>query len=425
MAKLATAMKSGKERVLLVVLDMYEKKPHWSVEEMKTEMEECVIACGGEMVSSMVVKINKPTARYLISDTKAQEIANAVSTLGVDSVVFSYDLKGSQQRNLEECIQAKTIDRTQLILDIFARHATSKEGKLQVELAQLEYLSPRLVGKGTELSRLGGGIGTLGPGETKLEMDRRRISDRIAKLKKDLKDIVRHRTVNRQKRKERGIPMVSLVGYTNAGKSTLLNTLTDAGQLTKDGLFTTLDSLSRQFILPNRQKMVISDTVGFMNELPHHLIEAFKATLEEIKEADLLLHVLDISHPHFRHLYEAVIQVLRDLDVLDKPIITVLNKMDRMDKDVTVESFSGLYENSVCVSALNGINIKQLLEKVENALSSLYREINVDIPLDRMDLINLAHEQGDVYSVKYYTDYINLRASVPTCMIGKFEKSWK
>jgi len=269
---------------------------------------------------------------------------------------------------------AITIDRTQLILDIFSKHAKSSEGKMQVELAQLEYLLPRLVGKGIELSRLGGGIGTLGPGETKLEVDRRRISQRIGKLKKSLTDIGANHQLNRKKRKDKGIPLVSLVGYTNAGKSTLLNTLTQAGQLTRDGLFTTLDSLSRQLTLPNRQKVVISDTVGFMNDLPHHLIEAFKTTLDEVREADLLLHVTDVSNSYFRNMYSSVREVLGELEALDKPTIIVFNKIDKLEDKQWLDDLVNNYDNAVCISASKNENVDELFRKIISLISELFIE---------------------------------------------------
>jgi len=230
-----------------------------------------------------------------------------------------------------------------------------------------------------------------------------------------------HRALIRKKRREKGLPSVSLVGYTNAGKSTLLNRLTDAGVLTRDGLFTTLDSLSRQMNLPNHQKIILGDTVGFMNDLPHHLFESFKATLEEVQEADLLLHVLDISHPNFRHLHEAVHKVLKELDALNKPTITVLNKIDQLDKRSKWTDYEGLFENAVCVSALNGQFIDKLLEKIAKELSGLFVEIDVMIPINRMDLVSLAHKEGEVYSIKYYNDKINIRAAVPAHLAGKFE----
>ena len=419
----------GKEKVLLVIVDFKNDRQRWPAQEVLDEMEDLIAGCGGEVIERMICPLEKASATYLIGSGRVQDIAAAVSHLKIDTVVFSYDLRGSQQRNLEETIKTKTIDRTQLILDIFARHATSKEGKMQVELAQLEYLLPRLVGHGIELSRLGGGIGTLGPGETKLEMDRRRIGERITRLRHELKEVTTQRALKRKQRKDKGVPTVALVGYTNAGKSTLMNTLTRANQVTRETLFTTLDSLARQFVLPNHQKIIISDTVGFMHELPHHLIEAFKATLEEVREADLLLHVIDVSHPHFHHLREAVEVVLKELEVSEKPAIIAFNKIDRLpvgplwgENRQGLDQFQGSQNNTVCISAKTGENTPFLVEKISRMLSSMVEEINVDIPINRMDLVNLAHEEGQVYSVKYYADTVNIRALVPTQVAGKFYK---
>lgn len=410
------------EKVLLAVVDFKKNDARWTIEESINEMKELIVACGGEVVDHVMCVTKKPTAGFLIGEDKANSIAQLCVISGIDTVIFSHDLKGSQQRNLEDILKVKTIDRTQLILDIFAKHASSKEGKMQVELAQLEYLLPRLVGRGIELSRLGGGIGTLGPGETKLEIDRRRISQRITRLKKDLNGVAAKRALTRKQRRDKGVPVLSLVGYTNAGKSTLLNCLTDAGQITRDGYFTTLDSLSRQLILPNHQKVIISDTVGFMHDLPHRLIEAFHATLEEIKEADLLLHVVDVSHPNFRHLRDSVDDVLKELEAFDKSTILVFNKIDRLKDKQWLEELQENFDHVVCLSAKTGDNIDQLYNEISEMLSSLVVEINVDVPISRMDLVNLAHEEGQVYSVKYYAKTINIRASVPKHIAGRFEK---
>lgn len=417
-----SVLEKGKpgEKVLLVIVDLKKKNSALPVGEMFKEMEELVSACGGEVVDSIICRNVTPSARYLIGEGKVQEIVNLLAVNAIDTVIFSHDLKGSQQRNLENDIKLKTIDRTQLILDIFARRATSNEGKMQVELAQLEYFLPRLVGKGVELSRLGGGIGALGPGETKLEVDRRKISRRIARLKKDLNEVAANRQLKRKKRKDKGIPSISLVGYTNAGKSTLLNTLTKAGQKTKDGLFTTLDSVARNFTLPNRQKVIISDTVGFMHELPHHLIESFKATLEEVKEADLLLHVVDVSRAEFRNLYNSVMNVLKELEVCEKPVIVVLNKIDKLETSEGLNGFRRDFKRAVCISSKTGENIPQLLEEISKAVDSFIIEINVDVPINRMDLVSLAHKEGEVYAIKYYNDKINIRAAVPCNIAGRF-----
>lgn len=409
-----------KEKILLVIVDFKKDQSRWPAAQVLGEMEDLVLGCGGEVVGHMVCPLEKPQATYLIGEGRVKDIASAVGSQSIDTVVFSYDLRGSQQRNLEEVIRTKTIDRTQLILDIFAKHAVSKEGKMQVELAQLEYLLPRLVGHGIELSRLGGGIGTLGPGETKLEMDRRRIAQRISRLHQDLNSVAEQRALKRKQRKEKGIPSIALVGYTNAGKSTLMNILTQANQITRGTLFTTLDSLSRQLVLPHHQKAILSDTVGFMHELPHHLIEAFKATLEEVKEADLLLHVADISHPHFQHLRDSVDDVLRELGVLDKPTIHVFNKIDRLEHSDRLDQLKGGANHAVCVSAKTGENIPALLEEIGRIFSSLFVEVNVHVPIQRMDLVNLAHEQGEVCSIKYYEKFMNIRAIVPTNIAEKF-----
>jgi GTP-binding protein HflX len=405
-----------------VILDYRSELGRWTVEQVEVEMKDLVIACGGEVVDTAVIPVHQPTAGLLISEGKAKDLVDIVAARPVDVVIFSYDLKGSQQRNLEDMLHVKTIDRTQLILDIFARQASSQEGKMQVELAQLQYLLPRLSGKGIELSRQGGGIGALGPGETKLEMDHRRISQRIDKLKRNLADVERNRDLKRKQRRQKGVPMISLVGYTNAGKSTLLNALTGAGQKTKDGLFTTLDSLSRQLVLPNNQKVVLSDTVGFMNDLPHHLIESFKATLEEVRQADIIIRVLDISDANYKNRYDAVTEVLGELDSLGKPTITALNKIDRIEEPHLLDFVGNQFDHPVCVSAKNGLNLDELRERIMSMLKELITEVDLNIPIGRMDLVDLAHREGEVYAVKYYDGYINIRASVPVPVAGKLYK---
>lgn len=408
------------ERVLLLTIE-FDKRSSWPVEDVAEELEQLVVSCGGHVVEKVICRLDKPNARLLIGEGKVQEIADICAQGGVDTVIFSSDLKGSQQRNLEEIIKVKVIDRTQLILDIFARRANSMEGKMQVELAQLEYQLPRLTGKGVEMSRLGGGIGTVGPGETKLEVDKRRISDRITRLQKDLKAVSQDRKLKRKKRSDQKIPTISLIGYTNAGKSTLLNTLTGSERLTCDGLFTTLDPLSRQYVLPNHQKIVFSDTVGFMHELPHHLIESFKATLEEVTDADLLLHVLDVSNPKFRNLHDAVLDILADLGCINKPMITVLNKVDKLKDAKLAEDLARGFQNAVSVSALKKENISGLIQKVTDMLVPTAVDINAEIPLSRMDLVNLIHKEGQVHSIEYLPATVKISATVSLKVANKIK----
>ena len=410
------------EKVLLVMPGSKNYRGYWTVEESVKEMKELIVACGGEVVDHVICLEDRPNARFLINENKVNNIAQLCKVSNIDTVIFGHELKGSQQRNLENVIGVRTIDRTQLILDIFAKHANSSEGKMQVELAQLEYLLPRLVGKGVELSRLGGGIGTLGPGETKLEIDRRKISQRIAILKKNLNNLAVKRGLTRKKRRDKGAPVLSLVGYTNAGKSTLLNALTDADQITRNGYFTTLDSLSRQLILPNHQKVILTDTVGFMHDLPHRLIEAFHATLEEVREADILVHVVDTSHPYFRHLYESVNEVLKELDSLNKPVILVFNKIDKLNDKQWLDDFHRNFDHAVCISAKTQEGIPEFLNMISLMLTSFVVEINVDVPITRMDLVSLAHGEGEVYSIKYYEKTINIRAALPKHIVGQFYK---
>lgn len=406
-----------KERILLAIATLDSRRP-WTPEDEAHEMTELIYSCGGEVIHTVFCKCQPPTASHLITKGKVEEIAALCALGDVDCVIISQDLKGVQQRNLEEDFGVKTIDRTQLILEIFAQNAKSMEGKMQVELAQLQYRLPRLTGHGQEMSRLGGGIGTSGPGETKLEVDRRRIAARISKLKKDLVQISQSRQTKRKKRQEQQIPTIALVGYTNAGKSTLLNALTDASTRTHDGLFTTLDSLSRQTYLPDHRKVVFTDTVGFMHDLPHGLIEAFKATLEEVQQADLLLHVMDISNDHYNLFYAAVNEVLKELEVFDKPTILVLNKIDKFEDQKRFNEFTQDHNWLSAVSALKGQNIHSLLLTIEEALSQRSKEVEVLLESGRMDLVNLAYAQGQVLNVDYTAKGIRLHAILPAKTAG-------
>ena len=375
-----------KEVALLVEVVLPPEK-RWEAEESLEELELLAESAGAIVAGKVLQEREGPDPRYLIGEGKAQELEKLCSE-GIDLVIFDEELSGSQQRNLEGLIGKKVVDRTGLILDIFAQRARSREGKLQVELAQLAYLLPRLVGKGVLLSRLGGGIGTRGPGETKLEMDRRLIRKRMAKIQEELSKVRRHRALLRRPRRKLDLPTVALVGYTNAGKSTLLNALTKADVFVADHVFATLDPTLRRAVLPNGKVVLISDTVGFIRKLPHQLIEAFKATLEEVAEADLLLHVIDLSHPRMEAQRQAVEGILAELGLASKPIIEVYNKIDLLGEgrwepgDTRLETRNWRQELlvsgfRVAVSARTGeglvellLTIQRFLEKQDEAAAS-------------------------------------------------------
>ena len=401
------------ERALLVTIKLHSEKDSWPLEDIAGELEELTFACGVEVLDNITCLREKPTPNFFIGKGKTEEIALLCQAENIDSVIFSHDLSGTQQRNLEEVIGKKTIDRTQLILDIFARHAKSPEGKTQVELAQLQYLMPRLVGKGILLSGLGGGIGTRGPGEQKLEVDRRRIRKRIDRLKEDLRHLTLHRQTLRKKRKENAIPTVAIVGYTNAGKSTLLNALTNAGQIIDDSLFTTLDPLSKSLKLPNGENIVISDTVGFLHNLPHHLIEAFKATLEEVVEADLLIHVLDINHPQLDECAKAVLTVLEELQADKKPMITALNKIDLLDDKTWLAKLKEDFLNPIAISAKLKENLDILIAEIQKNFQTKMVYVEILIPHSRMDLVDLFYRQGHIEEIKYLQKGIKIHANLP------------
>ncbi len=401
------------ERVVLVTIKSDHERGSWRLEDAASELEELASACHVEIIDNIISLIDKPRPNLFIGKGKAEEIALFCQAENIDSVIFSHDLSGTHQRNLEEIIGRKTIDRTQLILDIFSRRARTPEGKMQVELAQLQYLMPRLVGKGIILSRLGGGIGTRGPGEQKLEVDRRRIRKRIDGLKEDLRRVSLHRQTLRKKRKENAIPSVALVGYTTGGKSTLLNTLTSAGQVVTGKLFTTLDPLSRNLKLPNGENIVISDTVGFLHALPHHLVEAFKATLEEVVEADLLIHVLDISHPLVHEHHGAVVQVLKELNAEEKNIITALNKIDLMEDKIWLAKLKEDFVNPVAISAKFGQNLEALLKEIQNNFASKMVLVETTIPHSRMDVMDLFYREGKVERVEYLQQGIKVKVNLP------------
>ncbi len=317
----------GPETAFLVGVALH-RQPRWEAEDSLAELEQLARAAGARVAGAVLQERDRLDPRYLIGKGKAEEVRGRCG--GADVVILDEELSGSQQRNLEQLLGRRVVDRTGLILDIFAQRAQTREGKLQVELAQLDYLLPRLAGAWTHLERLGGGIGTRGPGETQLESDRRRIKTRMAKIRKDLEQVRRHRALLRRPRRKVPFPVVALVGYTNAGKSSIMNALTRAGVAVRDQLFATLDPTLRRLTLPGERVVLLSDTVGFIRKIPHQLVAAFQATLEEVQEAELLLHVVDISHPHADLQQAAVEAVLGELGLADRPTILVYNKIDRL-----------------------------------------------------------------------------------------------
>lgn len=411
------------EKALLVVVKLKTRDARLALEDDARELEELARACHLEVVDHLTCIYDRPTANLLIGKGKAEEIALLAQEEDIGAIVFSQDLSGTQQRNLEEVINKKTIDRTQLILDIFARRAKSPEGKMQVELAQLQYLLPRLIGKGVILSRLGGGIGTRGPGEQKLEVDRRRIRERIDRLQHDLMALGSHRKTMRKKRKEKAVPSVALVGYTSAGKSTLLNALTDARQVVSGSLFTTLDPVFKGMQLPNGENVVLSDTVGFLNDLPHHLIEAFKATLEEVTEADLLIHVVDAAKPGVHERNKAVQVVLKELGADSKPMVTALNKVDLVDDAMWLQQLKEDFINPVTISAKLKNNLDSLLIKIQENFSSRMVELKILVLHSRMDLVDLFYREGKVLEIDYEQVGIKMKVNLPVILANKLLNS--
>ncbi len=386
---------------------------NWPLEYREQELKRLAYACGVKAVHSLTCRRDRINPKLFIGKGKTYELGDAVLDQNADVVIFNNDLSSSQQKNLEGILGIKTIDRTQLILDIFANRAKSKEGKIQVELAQLLYLLPRLSGKGIHLSRLGGGVGTKGPGEQKLEVDRRRIRTRISKLKSDLKEITGKRKVMKARRSQFGMRTIALVGYTNSGKSTLFNALTNSSILAKDQLFSTLDPTVRKMELSDKRTVLLSDTVGFVNDLPHHLVESFKATLEEVVEADILFFVVDISDERANAQKQAVYSVLRELSVLNKHIVTVLNKIDRIEINKNVKRFSVEFDDPVFVSALNGERLDRLKAKVMAIISEKPERLELALPHEYYSISSLIREKGRVIKQEYDEKGLFISAEVP------------
>ena len=388
--------------------------------EAMTELANLVQTAGGEVVGESVQKLQRPVSETYIGKGKAEQLAEECRDRQIDTVVFYDELTPGQGRNLERVFDCKIIDRTTLILDIFAQRARSREGKLQVELAQLRHLLPRLTRFWTHLSRQKGGIGMRGEGETQLETDRRRVQQRIKRLVTELERVRQHRSVQRQGRRRRNWPLASIVGYTNAGKTTLQRWLTGAAALGEDKLFATLDPSTRLLKLDTNQRILLSDTVGFIRELPHQLIEAFKATLEEVVESDLILHVADLSDPQVEFQIAEVDRILEQLGVNDKPTLTVFNKIDRLASPDRLERFLERYDGAVGVSAANGTGMARLEANLSRRLRPVRLHLKLSVPLERSAVIARIHEVGQVVKLKYRANRAWIEAHVPPRCFSEF-----
>jgi GTPase len=400
--------------------DHAEEHREFSPEESMAELRELATSAGGSVMAEFLQRRQKPNPATLIGSGKLEELKGAVAASSPDLVVFDHELTPSQQRNLERELGVRVIDRTQLILDIFARHAHTREGQLQVELAQLQYLLPRLAGRGIEMSQLGGGIGTRGPGETQLETDRRKIYRRIRHVKEQLENVRRIRSQQRQRRESVPVATVALVGYTNAGKSTLFNALTNAGVLESARMFATLDPTLRSVTLPSRRQVLLSDTVGFIRNLPHTLVSAFRATLEEVQRASLLLHVADVTSSTAGEQQAQVEEVLRELESQDKPRLYVMNKVDLLAEKKR-ESLRDT-ESVVHVSAAKGIGLDKLLEHIDAQIAEdPVRRVHLRIPQSEGKALATLDAKALVYAREYRNGCVDLDVQAPESVIRRMK----
>ena len=409
------------EKAILAGVERGGKASLWTLADSLKELQQLAETAGAEVVAKVTQKKDRPDPALFLGRGKVQEISMLLQETDANLVIIDDEITPSQQHNLEELLGVKILDRTALILDIFTQRARSSEGKLQVELAQLRYRLPRIGGQGLILSRLGGGIGTRGPGETKLEVDRRRIYTKIHDIEEQLLQVKKHRTLHRTQRKNTRIPTIALVGYTNAGKSTLLNALTKSDVFAEDQLFATLDPTTRLVTLPDRQKALLTDTVGFIQKLPHHLISAFQATLEEVQEADLLLHVIDSSQKNYQLQMQAVDAVLTDLKAKEKPTLYIFNKIDK----VREEGFAipeEIRAASIAVSAKAGDGIAVLLEKIAVHFSRQKEKCTVLIPYDQGEQVTRLHELATIESIEYDEKGTVLTVYLPQEAIAMFER---
>lgn len=401
-------IESPQERLILVAVSTRDND---DVEESLDELEELVSTAGGVSIARSVQNRENFHPRSYIGKGKIEEVKELIEEHNATGVICDDELSPAQMRNLSDDLESKVIDRTVLILDIFARRATTKEGKIQVELAQLRYRSTHLVGMRSSLSRLAGGIGTRGPGEMKLEIDRRHIRERISVLKEELEQVKQARVTMRDSRTKSNIPVAAIVGYTNAGKSTLLNTLTDANVLEEDKLFATLDPTTRNLFLPSGQQILLTDTVGFIRKLPHNLIESFQSTLEEAKYADIILHVVDSSNPDADKQMHIVYETLSSLGIKDKPIITLFNKDDLRDENVIIKDIKAEY--TLKISAKYGRGIDEFLETLEGVLRKDKVYIETLFPYDEAGKIQTIRKYGELILEEYQAEGIFVKAYLP------------
>lgn len=407
-------LKETKERVILVGVQADDNE---DTEKSLDELEELAQTAGAETVGRIIQNREQIHPGTYVGKGKLDEIKNLLWETDATGIICDDELSPAQLGNLQDALDTKVMDRTLIILDIFAERASTNEGKIQVELAQLKYRQSRLVGLGKSLSRLGGGIGTRGPGEKKLEMDRRLIKGRIAQLNRELKDVKRHREVTREQRSRNHIPVIAIVGYTNAGKSTLLNRLTGASVLEEDKLFATLDPTTRGLKLPSGQEVLLTDTVGFIRKLPHHLIEAFKSTLEEAKYADMILHVVDVSNPQMDEQMYTVYETLQNLDVKDKVVITAFNKQDRLTEVPIIRDFKA--DHIANISARTGQGLDALQSVIEQILRERKIEISRTYSYADAGKIQLIRKYGELLEEEYREDGIFVHAFVPKELYGK------
>ena len=401
--------------------------PEFDAEESLAELRTLAESAGARVVGEILQRRDRPDPATLVGAGKLEEIAGAAASLDADVLLFDHDLSPSQQRNIEKIVERRVIDRTQLILDIFARHARTREGQLQVELAQLHYMMPRLAGHGVEMSQLGGGIGTRGPGETKLETDRRKIARRVRHVEQQLENVRRIRAQQRQRRESAPVATVALVGYTNAGKSTLFNALTRAGVLSSPKMFATLDPTLRAVELPSKRKVLLSDTVGFIRNLPHTLVSAFRATLEEVQRASLILHISDASSRLSAEQDAQVEIVLKELEAEKKPRLRVMNKVDLLDEEVAENLMADAARESsrtVYVSAVEGTGLDTLLKRIDRMIEEdPVSRLHLRIPQKEGKTLALLEARARIYSRKYNDGAVELEVEAPESVIRKV-KGW-